>query len=309
MWQLLRPDAINVLESEGVKKALPRYRKILMKKRKAKFLETNLKEKVKKAYKILNSCQLCERKCRVNRNETKGVCKVGNKPIISSAFVHVGEEPMLVPSFTIFFMSCTFHCQFCQNWSISQWFENGKIITVKQITDMIEEHKNCRNVNFVGGDPTPQLPFILDALQNVKANIPTVWNSNFYMSLKSMNLLKNVIDVYLTDWKYWNNKCAKRLSKVDNYLEIVKRNHDLAFKNSEMIIRHLILPNHFDCCTKPILNYIEENYSERVIVNVMGQYRPEFKAHRHPDIANYPKQTELEKVWKLAKKLGLNWIK
>jgi len=307
---LIRPEAINVLESYSVKKALPKYRKILMKKTKAKFHNTtNLKEKVKIAYKILKFCELCERKCKVDRNEKKGVCRVGNKPIISSAFIHIGEEPMLIPSFTIFFMGCTFHCQFCQNWSISQWFEKGRIITIKEIADMIDENKNCRNVNFVGGEPTPQLPFILDALQNVKVNIPTVWNSNFYMSLKSINLLKNVIDVYLSDWKYWSNKCAERLSKVKNYLETVKRNHDLAFKDSEMIIRHLVLPNHFECCTKPILNYIAENYGEKVIVNIMDQYRPEFKAHRYPDIANYPKKEDLEKVWKLAEDLTLNWIK
>jgi len=309
MWQILRPDSINVLESENVKKALPRYRNILMRKEKAKFLKIKLREKAKRAYKILNSCQLCERKCKVDRNKTKGVCKVGNKPIISSAFVHVGEEPMLVPSFTIFFMGCTFHCQFCQNWSISQWFENGRIISVKEIAEMIEEHKDCRNVNFVGGEPTPQLPFILDALQSVKINIPTVWNSNFYMSLKSMNLLKNVIDVYLSDWKYWDNKCAERLSKVRNYLGIVKRNHDLAFKDSEVIIRHLVLLNHFECCTKLILNYIAENYREKVIVNIMPQYHPQFKAHRYPDIANHPKREDLEKAWKLAEDLGLNWIK
>jgi putative pyruvate formate lyase activating enzyme len=308
MWQLLRPDSINVLESESVKKALPNYRKILMKKAKAKFHKINLKVKVEKAYKILNSCELCERKCKVNRNVKLGVCKVGNKPIISSAFVHLGEEPMLVPSFTIFFMGCTFHCQYCQNYTISQWFEKGNIITVKDISKMIDENKECRNVNFVGGEPTPQLPFILDSLQYVKANIPTVWNSNFYMSLKSMNLLKNVIDVYLSDWKYWNNKCAERLSKVKNYLEIIKRNHDLALKDSEMIIRHLVLPNHFECCTKPILNYIAENYGEKVIVNVMGQYKPEYKAKDYEDISSYPTE-ELNKAWKLAEDLSLNWIK
>jgi len=308
MWRLIRPDAIDVLESDGVKKALPKYRKILMKKAKAKFHDTNLKEKVKRAYKILKSCELCERKCKVDRNEKKGVCKVGNKPIISSAFIHLGEEPMIIPSFTIFFMGCTFHCQFCQNWSISQWFEKGRIITIKEIADMIDEYKNCRNVNFVGGEPTPQLPFILDALQYVKANIPTVWNSNFYMSLKSMNLLKNVIDVYLTDWKYWSNKCAERLSKVKNYLETVKRNHDLAFKDSEMIIRHLVLPNHFDCCTKPILNYIAENYGEKVIVNIMDQYTPHFKAHLYPEVNRRLEAGEFQKVIECAKDLNLNYI-
>lgn len=309
MWEILRPDAVNILENDSVKKAIPKYRSILIGKKKPKFHNLDLKEKVEESYKILNSCELCERKCRVNRNEKLGFCRVGNKPIISSAFVHLGEESMLIPSFTIFFMGCTFHCQYCQNYSISQWQENGNIVTIEDIAKMVDENKDCRNVNFVGGEPTPQLPFILDALQNVKSDIPTVWNSNFYMSLKSMNLLKGVIDVYLPDWKYWNNKCALRLSKVKNYLEVIKRNHDLAFKDSEMIIRHLVLPNHFECCTKPILSYIAENYGEKVIVNVMGQYRPEYKAHKYLEISRFPTKEELEKIWKLAEDLGLNWIK
>jgi putative pyruvate formate lyase activating enzyme len=309
MWQLIRPDAVNVLDSDVVKKALPNYIKILKEGIKPKFQKIKLKEKIDEAYEILNSCELCERKCKVNRNKELGFCKVGNRPVISSAFIHVGEEPMLIPSFTIFFMGCTFHCQFCQNWEISQWKESGNVTSVEHLTELINQNKNCRNVNFVGGEPTPHLPFVLDALKGVKIKIPVVWNSNFYMSLKSMSLLKNVVDVYLSDWKYWSNKCALRLSKVKNYLEIVKRNHDMAFKDSEMIIRHLIMPNHFECCTKPILNYIAENYGDKVIVNLMAQYRPEYKAEKYEDISRSPNKGELEKSWKLAEELGLAWIR
>lgn len=309
MFELIRLDVKNVLDSENVKKALPRYRNILLKKGKPRFKITNLKEKIKKAYEILKSCELCERKCKVDRNREKGVCRVGNKPIISSAFVHIGEEPFFVPSFTIFFMGCTFHCQYCQNWSISQWYEKGQIITVRKIAEMVDKHSDCRNVNFVGGEPTPQLPFILDSLQYVKSDIPIIWNSNFYMNRKSMNLLKNVIDVYLGDWKYGNDKCAGELSKVKNYFSIIKRNHDLAFKDSELVVRHLVLPNHSECCTKPVLKYIADNYGDKVIVNIMGQYRPEFKSHEYLDINKYPTQQELENAWNLAEELNLNWIK
>lgn len=312
MWQLLRPDAVGVMNSKNVKKALPRYRKILLKKEKARFIIARdiLKKKVKEAYQILKSCELCERKCRVNRKAGEfGECKVGNEPIISSAFVHLGEEPFFVPSYTIFFMGCTFHCQFCQNYTISQWYESGMKKTVKELAEMIDAHSNCRNVNFVGGEPTPQLPFILDCLQYVKSSIPVVWNSNFYMSEKSMSLLKNLVDVYLSDWKYGNDKCAERLSKVKNYWKIIRRNHDLAFKDSELVIRHLVLPNHYSCCTKPILKYIADNYGEGVIINIMAQYRPEWKAHQYPEISKPPTEQQLKKSWKLAEELGLNWIK
>ncbi|MFQ6009574.1 MAG: radical SAM protein [Candidatus Aenigmatarchaeota archaeon] len=299
------------LDTPGVKLALPNYRKILLGKAKPRFkLAKNLKQNTKTAYEILKNCELCERKCHVNRTAGQlGVCRVGGKPIISSAFTHMGEEPFLVPSFTIFFMGCTFQCQFCQNYEISQWKETGIPTTPEEIARLIDQNRDCRNVNFVGGDPVPNLPFILDSLQHVKADIPTVWNSNFYMSERSMQLLKGMIDIYLSDWKYGNNKCGERLSKVKSYWDFVKRNHDLAFKDSELVIRHLILPNHFECCTKPILEYIAKNYKKKVIVNIMPQYRPQWLAHRYPEIARFPKHEELEKAWKLAEDLELNWIR
>lgn len=310
----ITPKAGPELNTENVKLALPRYRKILYDEAKSKFQIAKekglLNKKIKTAYNILKSCELCERKCKVNRLAGKlGHCKVGNKPLISSAFPHHGEEKFLTPSFTIFFMGCTFHCQFCQNWTISQWHEKGKAISIKKLAETINKHSHCKNVNFVGGEPTPYLPFILDCLKSVKINIPTVWNSNFYMSLKSMRLLKNIIDVYLPDWKYGNDKCAKRLSLVKNYWKIVKRNHDFAVKDSEMVIRHLVMPNHFKCCTKPILEYIAENYKKKVIVNVMGQYRPEWRAQYYPDISRPPTLKELKQAWNLAEDLGLNWIR
>jgi putative pyruvate formate lyase activating enzyme len=313
MFKLIRPDAINVLESENVKKALPRYRRILLDREKAKFIiarkKNLLRKKIEEGYRILKSCELCERKCHANRAEGKiGICKVGKKPILSSAFQHLGEEPFFVPSFTIFFMGCPFHCQYCQNYTISQWYENGHIVTVQELAEMINDNSLCRNVNFVGGEPTPHLPFILDCLQYVKSNIPTVWNSNFFMSEQSMEILKNVIDVYLSDWKYGNNECAERLSKVKNYLEIVQRNHDLAFKDSEMVIRHLVLPNHFECCTKNILTYIADTYGKKVIVNIMDQYRPVWKAHEYADISRRLTYEEFKKAVDLAVDLDLNFI-
>jgi putative pyruvate formate lyase activating enzyme len=313
MFESIRPDAINALESEGVKKALPRYRDVLHGKEMAKFIiareNSSLQKKVDEAYRVLKSCELCERRCHANRAEGKlGTCRVGNKPIISSAFQHWGEEPFFVPSFTIFFMGCSFHCQFCQNYTISQWYESGHIVTVKELAEVIDENSWCRNVNFVGGEPTPHLPFILDCLRYVKSNIPTLWNSNFYMSERSMEILKDIIDVYLSDWKYWNNECAERLSKVKNYLEIVRRNHDMAFKDSEIVIRHLVLPNHFECCTKNILKYIAENYGEKVIVNIMDQYRPEWKAHLYPDISQRLTAREFENAVNYAEDFGLNFI-
>lgn len=302
---------LDSLDTAGVKKALPNYRKILLGKAKPKF-QTNkdkLDQRIKTASKIIESCELCERKCKVNRTkEQKGWCQILDKPIISSVFEHYGEEKFITPSFTIFFWSCTFTCQYCQNWTISQRIEPGIIADEKELAKQVDQHSNCRNVNFVGGSPTPHLPFILKIIKNIKSNIPVIWNSNFYMSEKSMNLLKGLVDVYLSDWKYWSNDCALRLSKASNYLEIIKRNHNLAFKDAELVIRHLVLPNHFECCTKPILKYIAKTFRDNVIVNIMDQYRPHYKASEYPDINKSITKEEFNKVIKLAKKLDLNFV-
>jgi putative pyruvate formate lyase activating enzyme len=240
--------------------------------------------KIELASRIFHECHFCERRCKTDRTKNKGICKV-KQPSISSEFLHIGEENVLVPSYTIFFSGCTFNCVFCQNWDISQQI-CGIYIKPEILVKMIEKRKQqgARNVNWVGGDPTPNIPYILEVLKKCNVNIPQVWNSNMYCSNETMKLLDGVIDLYLTDFKYGNNKCAKRLSKVDNYIEIIKRNHLKAYDNGEMIIRHLVMPNHLDCCSKPIIKWISENLPNAT-VNIMAQYRPEYKAYDHNDIS------------------------
>ncbi len=260
---------------------------------------------------VLKNCELCERKCHVNRLKgEKGECRVGNTCLISSEFIHLGEEFHISPSHTIFFMGCNFHCQYCQNWTISQWFEEGYPITPNELARLIERRRGegARNVNFVGGEPTPNLLPILEALKACKVNVPVIWNSNFYMSKKTMEILDGVVDLYLPDFKYGNDKCAKRLSKVENYFEIVSRNHLIASKQAEITIRHLVLPNHLECCSKPILKWIARKIRKKCIVNLMDQYRPEFRASQHIDINRRLTREEFEEVIKLAKKLKINFI-
>jgi len=293
-----------------IKKALPKYFEILKAKAKPRFKSANLDAKIKEAYEILQSCELCERKCHINRLKgEKGWCQVQDQMKIVSIFPHLGEEFFLVPSLTIFFWSCTFSCQFCQNWTISQRVDKGEIFKEERLAKVIDSFSDTsKNVNFVGGDPTPYLPFILKTLKLVKSDIPVVWNSNFYMSEKSMKLLKGVVDVYLSDFKYFSDECAERLSLVKNCLKVVGRNHELAFKDAELVIRHLVLPNHFECCTKPILEYIAKNFKDKVVVNIMDQYRPEYNAYKFKDINRTLTCGEFEKVENLAKKLNLNYI-
>ena len=263
--------------------------------------------KLELAGRIIAHCSLCEHRCGVDRNEAKGRCRVG-KPHLSSEFLHTGEEPELVPSHTFFFSGCTFRCVFCQNWDISQNPLAGTPAVVKEVSGSIGVNSlRSANVNWVGGDPTPALRFILKVLAGININIPQIWNSNMYLTEGSMKLLDGVMDIYLTDLKYGNDACAKRLSKVDDYWSIITRNHVEANRQGEVIIRHLVMPGHVECCTEPILRFISEKMDTgRLRVNVMGQYRPEYKARKYEEIARRPSAEEMGRSLELAEKMGLS---
>ncbi|RLF34339.1 MAG: radical SAM protein [Thermoplasmata archaeon] len=263
--------------------------------------------KIEIANRIFQNCCFCERRCNVDRREQSGNCGV-KQPGVASEFLHIGEESVLVPSHTIFFSGCTFHCVFCQNWDISQ-FNTGLYVEPLKLASVIAERKaqGSRNVNWVGGDPTPNVLYILQTLKELNVNIPQVWNSNMYCSLETMKLLQGVIDVYLTDFKYGNDRCAKRLSKVENYLEVVERNHKTAYSNGEVIVRHLVMPNHVECCSKPIIRWISENIPE-CVVNIMAQYRPEYHAYEYDDISRHVSAEEVLEVKEYADELNIHQI-
>ncbi|MBS3817598.1 MAG: radical SAM protein, partial [Candidatus Thermoplasmatota archaeon] len=133
------------------------------------------------ADRILEDCSFCERLCGVNRKEgEKGFCRV-TRSKISSEFLHMGEERELVPSHTVFFAGCNFGCVFCQNYEISQLNE-GRKISPEILARKIEDGGG-KNVNWVGGDPTPNIPFILQVLDKISKPLPQIWNSNMYLSV------------------------------------------------------------------------------------------------------------------------------
>jgi putative pyruvate formate lyase activating enzyme len=259
--------------------------------------------------KIMGKCHLCARRCGFNRvaGELGLWCKSGNQITISSMFEHMGEEPELVPSGTIFTLGCTMRCKHCQNWTISQWEETGEVYTPKRLAHSVEglRQKGCRNINLVGGEPTPWLEQWLETFKNVGVNVPVVWNSNSYYSMETAKLLAGFADVYLLDFKYGNNECAVRISDAPDYWETCTQNHLFARRYGELLIRVLVLPGHLECCVKPILNWISKNLGTWVRVNVMFQYRPEWKAHEIPELKRRLTRSEMEKAIQLAKEAGL----
>jgi putative pyruvate formate lyase activating enzyme len=245
--------------------------------------------KVELARRMLSSCICCERRCAADRVQGKtGFCGVTAESRYSSDFLHMGEEPELVPSHTIFFSGCTFECVYCQNWDIAMNARSGLRAEPAMLAAVLQEgvSQGSRNANFVGGNPDPHLWTILETIRLTGApamRLPMVWNSNMFTSSEAMDLLNGVMDVYLGDFRYGNDACAEEFSGVQGYWDAVSRNFAYAFDTAEVMVRHLVLPGHLECCTRPIMEWVGSNMPG-VYFNLMLQYRPEYKAGLFPTI-------------------------
>jgi putative pyruvate formate lyase activating enzyme len=266
------------------------------------------------AWKILERCTLCEWRCGVDRRQKAGFCRLSGSFRVSSFFLHFGEEPPLVGSCgsgTVFFTGCNFRCVFCQNYDISQDPLNGVEVSPERLAGILKalSRERCLNFNFVGGEPTPSLPVILSSLLLLEEDVPFLWNSNMYMSEEGMELLRDIVDIWLPDFKYGNDACAQRLSSPRNYFSVVSRNHLVARSYGDMIVRVLLLPGHWACCGEPILEWIGANLPN-VLVNIMGQYRPEYlvlRNERYLPLRRRISKAEMEEAFRRADELGLKY--
>ncbi|MGC9181493.1 radical SAM protein [Thermogladius sp.] len=270
--------------------------------------------KIAIARRLMDPCRLCERRCGARRlSGQPGVCLMADKCIVHSAFLHIGEEAPLVPSGTIFYGGCNFKCVFCQNYDISQVnARGGEVVSSLELAKVQRalRLRGARNINHVGGEPTPHVAFILESLKFLDVNVPQLWNSNMYMTEEVTRLLLDVIDIWLPDLKYGNDECAWRLSKVRDYWAVATRNIKMAHDSGDMIIRHLVLPGHLECCTRRVLQWISEN-TPRALVNVMDQYRPEHLVLKYPEkykeIARRLRRDEVLEAYKMAEEFKLEY--
>ncbi len=284
-----------------------------------------LKKRAEKLWAIMESCQLCPRKCGVNRLEgMSGFCHSPGSTLVVSAFhPHFGEERPLVGtggSGTIFITHCNLRCVFCQNWEISQRGMGSKC-TLDDFAAMmlLLQETGCHNINFV--TPTHYSALILKALviaAEKGLRLPIVYNTSGWERLEILEVLDGIVDIYLPDFKYWDSDMsAKYSSGAENYPEVTKdailemhRQVGIAKPTKDgimqrgLMIRHLVMPNNVAGSEK-IMEWIAENLPKDTYVNIMAQYTPRFKAYDYPEISRRLTSEEYTKVVKRAQDVGL----
>lgn len=260
------------------------------------------------ADKIMTHCHFCHRRCGVNRLKGEvGFCKAGTEWRIFGAHGHMGEEGCLVVSGTVFNSACTMRCVYCCNGPESIEPELGQVWRVEEVVRWMEGAKkqNMRNISHVGGTPTCWLWHILKALQLCKANIAQVWNDNAYYSPETAKLIDGVMDVYLLDFRYMSEECARKLSSAPDYPKVAARNHLYAKKAGELLVRLLVIPGHLECDAKRIVKWVEENLGPWTRFNILAQYGPRWKAGEYEHINRPLSHSEWVDVVSYARKIGL----
>lgn len=287
-----------------------------------------LLQRVKAAYDRLRRCDLCPHECGVNRikGET-GICRSGLKARIASANLHRGEEPPISGSRgsgTIFLSGCTLRCPFCQNFPISQ-LGNGEVVTTADLAKkMLQlQRRRAHNINFV--TPTHFLPQILAALWLAVPQgfrLPLVWNTSGYERVDALELLDGVVDIYLPDMKYADDRVALELSGAENYsicnrsavIEMLRQVGQLktdaeGVALSGLIVRHLVLPGG-KAGSGETLSWIAANLGKETHVALMSQYFPAGEAATMDGIDRPVNQDEYDAAVEALEGAGLEngWV-
>jgi putative pyruvate formate lyase activating enzyme len=282
-----------------------------------------LDDRIARLYKVLEACELCPRKCRVNRLEgEEGVCRSGKDLMISSYGPHFGEEPPLVGvggSGTLFLTKCNLLCVYCQNYEISH-LGHGDVRSVFQVANhMISlQNRGCHNINLV--TPSHFAPQLVQAVKHAAEwglQLPLVWNCSGYENVEVIKLLTDIVDIYMPDIKYSQRGPAEKYSNAPDYFDqckdAVREMHrqvgDLAVDQRGiayrgLLIRHLVLPNDL-AGSEAVLRFIAEEISTDSYVNVMAQYRPAGRARQYPELNRRPTRQEYMRATAVAKQLGL----
>lgn len=231
-------------------------------------------------------CLLCEHRCGVNRAVGElGTCRSGTGARVFRHRVEHGEEPELVPSHLFYLSGCDLRCAFCIAEEKAFDPRIGTPLDGAFLRRAVAwgRERGARNLQWVGGEPTIHLPAILGALAELPEVPPIVWKSDFHGTPEAFDLLAGVVDVHVADFKFGNDACAARIAGVPTYVPIVTRNLLRAAGDASLIVRHLLLPGHFDCCFRPIVRWLAERLPG-ARVSIRDGYLPRWQARHHADL-------------------------
>jgi putative pyruvate formate lyase activating enzyme len=268
------------------------------------------RERVLAARAALADCHLCAHHCGVNRLiGEQGLCHAGSETRVFSAQVEVGDELDLLPTFAIALSGCDLRCSFCitgaESWNPRAGQPLDPIILAMQAEAAMRN--GARTAMILGGEPTIHLPAVLEIIAALPSSLRLIWKTNAHGTAQARGWLEGLFDVWLADYKFGNDHCAKVLAGVPCYEEVVRENLVWASHHSELIVRHLLMPGHVDCCWEPVAGWLAANLPS-VKVSLRSGFWPAWQAMNQPELCQPFSRTERESASAIARNYGLRLI-
>jgi putative pyruvate formate lyase activating enzyme len=255
-------------------------------------------------------CRLCEHRCGADRLAgARGPCKAGPVARVFKHRVEFGEEWELVPSHLFYLSGCDLRCAFCVAGANAFDPRRGTPLTPEFFGEALGRGRcqGARTLQWVGGEPTIHLPAILEVMAACSDLPRIVWKLDFYATPEAMDLLDGAVDVYLADLKFGNDECARRIAGVGGYSSVVSRNLATAALRGDLIVRHLLLPGHLDCCFRPIISWIKANMPG-VKFSIRDGYLPSWRAGRHAELSRPLEEGHAGRARDLVARSGLRLV-
>jgi putative pyruvate formate lyase activating enzyme len=259
---------------------------------------------------LLAECRFCAHDCGVNRlaGET-GLCHAGAEPRFFSAQSEVSDEIELIPTFAVALSGCDLRCDFCITGASSWNPRAGLSFSAQEMAAKARAalRQGARTVMVLGGEPTIHLPAALELVSHLPETTKLIWKTNAHGSAQARELLDGMFDLWVADFKFGNDACALRLAKTPDYVRIVRENLLWAHGHSQLIVRHLLMPGHLECCWRPVAEWLAENLPG-VKVNLRTGFWPAWQAGRHRELCGTMSVSQGKQALGLAQESGLNLV-
>jgi putative pyruvate formate lyase activating enzyme len=268
------------------------------------------RERARIARAALADCHLCEHHCGVNRLAGEpGLCHAGAEARIFMAQAEVSDELELIPTFAIALSGCDLRCDFCITGGPSWNPRAGEPVRLEILAEQARAvlADGARTIMILGGEPTIHLPAALEIVAALPDDAKLVWKTNAHGSAQARALLNGMFDVWLADFKFGNDACAQRLAKVPDYVRVVRENLLWANEHSELMVRHLLMPGHVECCWQPVAEWLAGELPG-IKVNLRSGFWPAWHSARHSDLRRTVSNSESAQAGRIARNCGLNLV-
>jgi putative pyruvate formate lyase activating enzyme len=265
------------------------------------------------ARRMLEQCTLCARRCGANRLAGRtGPCGLGPRAYVAEHFVHIAEEAPINPSLLLSLRGCALRCRYCQQHALLDARGSRAEVLGRSFWRHLD-FTGARSMSFIGGNPDESLPFILEFLRHAPGDfsLPVVWNHHAFATIETVDLLEQVVDVYVPDLKYGSDECALHLSGVKGYCATAQMAIQRQLEQGvQVIVRILVLPGHLECCHRPALEFLASlDRPDQLRVSIRKQYAPDWKITASDGLlSRRASASEVAEVEACAAHLGLQGV-